>query len=116
MLIVEDWHGTAAQLEYLDDLLEPLVPRIECLSFFVRGIVAMFTNDHDAVDGQLVAAKCERLGNVGKEFEVVTFGAIPSQVAVGKLIDENRGYLDASLLPHAAPSITQGKSIKKVLS
>ena len=75
MLVVEDRHAAAVGLEHFDALLEELVARVLNLPLGVDRIVAMLADDHDAVDGQLIAAAAKRLGDRRIDLEAELFGA-----------------------------------------
>ncbi len=77
MLIVEWATGTRATvtLKNPGDLAKELMTRIENLPFLVPGIIAVFPDDQDGVDGQLPATATECLGNLGIDLEAKIVGS-----------------------------------------
>ena len=65
--------GTAAAglAEDIGDLEEHLEARIELLLFVVDGIVAVLANQQHAIDGELVAAQRERVGDGAEDRHII---------------------------------------------
>src|SRR5579862_2046965 len=63
MLVVEDGNAAPAFAKDVDDLCEEFVSWVKGLLFFVSRIVAVFTDEQDAVDSQLSRAERQRLGD-----------------------------------------------------
>ena len=61
VLVVVDRHGAPVFLEDLHALLEEFMAWVKNLTEFVVRVIAMFADDHDGVDGQLIAAASKRL-------------------------------------------------------
>ena len=83
MLVVENRDRAAVVLEDLGGLAEELVARIEDLPLVVAGIIAVFADDQDGVDGQFVAAAAERLGNRGIDLEAEVAARWPLWSSLG---------------------------------
>jgi hypothetical protein len=90
VLVIEDRHGPPAGLEDLDDFLEEAAARVEDLSLVVAGIIAVLGHEEHAIDGQLVAAQRQRLGDALEHGDAPAFGQGPADVEVRHLIDVQR--------------------------
>ena len=75
--------------ENLDDLLEPLETRIECLSQVISGIVPVLSDDHDAINGEILATKRERFGDGGEQAQIMAIDPLPSHVR--QLVEQHHG-------------------------
>ncbi len=77
--------------KHVDRLFEEFVAGIKGLPFFVSRVVAMLADDQHAIDGQLVAARAERLGDRGIDRQLLeSRGPFAAQVPLGELIDIQR--------------------------
>ncbi len=90
VLIVEEGHGFLAPREDIGDGLEETAARIELLALVVVGVIAVLADAQDAVDGQLLAAERQGIGDIVVDFEIVLLGEIAAHVLIGELIDEHR--------------------------
>ena len=102
-------------LEDLDRLLEELVARIENLPLFIPGVIAMFPDDHDAIDCQMIAATPQGFGDGGIDREAMLGSPLAAQVAVGTLIDVQRDNLQRRLVPLAVPRVSHQEAVSHVL-
>ena len=80
MLVVEDGNGPPGRLENRDSFLEPLETRIESLSQIISGIVPVLSDDHDAINGEILATERERFGDGGEQAQTMAFDPLPSHV------------------------------------
>ena len=62
------------------DLAKELISRIEDLPLFVAGVIAVFADDQDGVDGQFLAAAAEGLGDRGIDLEAKIAGSLGTLV------------------------------------
>ena len=51
MFVVVDGHGAAVGFEDVDALFKKFVARVEDLALFIFWVIAVFTNDENAIDG-----------------------------------------------------------------
>src|SRR5262245_35577525 len=107
MLVVEEWHGLSAIFIDLDDLLEILVARIFCLTFFIAWIPAMFADQHDSVDCELAAAKRKRFGDSRAHFHGrESGGTIGNEIALAMLLHVKGDEVHGGMVMFAIPAIS----------
>src|SRR5205823_4622124 len=88
MLVVEDRHTAARTPEDVDDLLKELVTGIEPLAPRIARITAVLTDNHHAVDGELLSATSQRQGDRGIDGQFrMPGGAFLAQITRRLLID-----------------------------
>ena len=73
MLVVENRDTASAVFENLDDLLEPLVAWVQMLPLFVDGVISVFTDEHNPIDGKFATTQCQSFFDGGIEFQAVAF-------------------------------------------
>src|SRR5262249_21345921 len=93
VLVAEYRHALARLPEDLDDLLHHLEAGIEDLSLVVAWIVAMFADEQDALNRELVAAERECLGDAARVANPMLAGQLLREIVLRELIDPKRGDL-----------------------
>src|ERR1041385_3276368 len=112
MLVVEYRHGLAVVPEYLDDLLEELVPRVFRLPFFIPRIIAVFAYEHHSIDGKLAAAERQCLGDGRTHFQRrMPRGALFAEIVVADLVDIERHQIHGWMMVRAVPAVAVQKTI-----
>ena len=74
VFIVVDRHRASVFFEYLDAGFEEFVARIENLSFFVTGIISVFSDDQYRIDGKLISTATQGLRDSGEYLKSELFG------------------------------------------
>ncbi len=87
MFIVEDGNGAFGGLEDADDFVEEAFAGVLALAFGVDGIIAVFADGEDGVDGELVLALAEGFGDGGIDGDFIFFGDCAADVSVWGLIE-----------------------------
>src|SRR5215831_1514644 len=94
MLVIENRDGAPAIAKDLDCFLKEAIARILYLSFRSFRIIAVFTDNHHPVDGELVRALGERLPDSRIDFHTRKApGALAAQIVGSGLIHIERYQL-----------------------
>jgi len=89
VLVVEHGYGAPAGAEDVGDFQEHFEARVEALFLVVEGVVAVLADEDDAVDGELVAAEGERVGDGAEDGHAVLLGAFAAHVSFRHLFREH---------------------------
>ena len=91
VLVAKHRHRPAGLAEDLHDLLEHFVPRVELLAALVVRVVPVFSDQQHAIDGQLVAAERQRLGDGLVQVKLELLGQFLTEVVLADLGDVHAG-------------------------
>ena len=106
VLVVEYRGRFAGGAEDCGHLLEEFVARVELLPFGIVGIVAVLGDEQHAVDGEVVAAQGQRVGDGGVDVELgEARGALAAQISLVHLIDVERDQIHLGAVVAAVPAI-----------
>ena len=117
VLVVEDGGGLPRGAEDVDDLHEELVARVEVLVLLVRLVLAVLADQEDAVDGQVVRAQGQGLGDGRAQLHLrEALDAILGEVALGALVDVEGDDIHLGAVMAAVPAIPLEEAVDDVLS
>ncbi len=102
-------------LENFDTFLEKFVARVEILPLFVVRIIAMFDDQQDGIDGQVVTATAQGFGNRGIDSKPELACPVRALIIRWSLIDVERHNLHIGAMPTAAHRIADQKAVAKML-
>ncbi len=116
MLIAKNWHGPPALPEDIHDAHEELVARIFRLPHLILWIVAVLSNQHHAVNRELIAAKRESFGNCRIDLHRrMPGGAFPAEIVGADLVDVQRYQIHLRTVVRTVPAIPIEKPVNDVL-
>ena len=76
----------------------------------------MLADDKHGIDGKVVAAAAQRLGDTRINLETELLGPLPAQVAFGVLIDVHRHHVEPRLVPFPLVRIANEEPIAHMLA
>src|SRR5579871_2127142 len=99
MLVVENRHLPAVLAKDLHHLPKELVAGILLLLQFVARIIAVLADDEYRIDGELLAATAQRLGDGRMDAKAEFLGPFPAQVVLRRLIDVSGDDIECRPMP-----------------
>jgi len=115
VLVIEDRHGTAVLFEDPRHLSEEFIAWIQDLALFIAGVIAMFSDHENAVDGQLLTTAPQRLGDRRIDLEAKAASSFDALITVRLLIDVERHHIHGRPVPSPAQGIAGQESVAHML-
>jgi hypothetical protein len=95
MLIAKQRNRSTTPLEDIYDLLKKLKARIEFLTFFIGGILSMFSDEEHGIYRETVSAQRQRFPDRRIDLETMFCGKLAAHVFLGDLVRVHRDDLRA---------------------